>query len=70
LAVEAVGSQLPRSPAVALLAHSRSPSLAQGWLAQADAIRPAGLAAGALAELLTDHAADSISGVALVVRAR
>jgi hypothetical protein len=37
----------------------------------ADAIRSAGLAAGVLAELLTDHAAGiDLSGVALVVRAR
>ena len=36
----------------------------------ADAIRSAGLAAGTLVELLTDHAADiDLSGVALVVRA-
>jgi hypothetical protein len=36
----------------------------------ADAIRSAGLAAGTLAELLTDHAAlVDLSGVALVVRA-
>jgi hypothetical protein len=38
---------------------------------QADAIRSAGVAAGALAELLTDRAAGvDLSGVALVVRAR
>ena len=37
----------------------------------ADAIRSAGLAAGTLAELLTDNAADvDLSGVALVVRAQ
>jgi hypothetical protein len=37
----------------------------------ADAIQSAGLAAGVLAELLTDHAAGiDLSGVALVVRAR
>jgi hypothetical protein len=37
----------------------------------ADAIRSAGLAAGTLAELLTDHAAAvDLSGVALVVRAQ
>jgi hypothetical protein len=37
----------------------------------ADAIRSAGLAAGTLAELLTDHdAAVDLSGVALVVRAQ
>jgi hypothetical protein len=36
----------------------------------ADAIRAAGLAAGTLAEVLTDHAAAvDLSGVALVVRA-
>jgi hypothetical protein len=36
----------------------------------ADAIRTAGLAAGTLAELLTDHAAAvDLSGLALVVRA-
>jgi hypothetical protein len=36
----------------------------------ADAIRSAGLAAGTLAELLTDHAAGvDLSGIALVVRA-
>lgn len=39
--------------------------------AHADAIRSAGLAAGALAELLTDSAAAvDLSGVALVVRAK
>jgi hypothetical protein len=37
----------------------------------ADAIRSAGLAAGTLVELLTDHgAAIDLSGVALVVRAQ
>jgi hypothetical protein len=37
----------------------------------ADAIRSAGLAAGTLAEILTDQAAGvDLSGVALVVRAR
>ena len=37
----------------------------------ADAIRSAGLAAGTLADLLTDHAAAvDLSGVALVVRAQ
>jgi hypothetical protein len=36
-----------------------------------DAIRSAGLAAGTLAELLTDHAAAvDLSGIALVVRAQ
>ena len=36
----------------------------------ADAIRSAGLVAGTLAELLTDHAAGvDLSGIALVVRA-
>ena len=39
--------------------------------APADAIRAAGLAAGTLVELLTDHeAAVDLSGVALVVRAQ
>jgi hypothetical protein len=66
-----------RHPVSTRLRDAREPRRADGSTftlhaaTDADAIRSAGLAAGTLAELLTDNAADvDLSGVALVVRAQ
>jgi hypothetical protein len=68
---DALGGRYDRHNAESVGTDKLTVTFALRAATHADAIRSAGLAAGTLADLLTDHgAAVDLSGVALVVRAQ